>query len=140
MTAILVLILRVLLVIGLYTFLAWALYTIWRDLTLQSQVLASRRVPTLALKIEEGEPEQTLRFEKNEVSIGREPTCDVPISNDTVSANHARLVYHHNQWWIEDLHSTNGTFLNDERVYVQTVLISGDELRVGKVILLVTFG
>ena len=140
MTAIIVLILRVLLVIGLYTFLAWALYTVWRDLTVQSQMLASRRIPTLTLTVEEGEGEHTLRFEKSEIIVGREPICDVVVSNDTVSASHARLTYHHNQWWVEDLHSTNGTFLNDERVYLQTVLISGDELRVGKVNLLVTFG
>lgn len=138
MSAILVLILRIALVICLYTFLAWALYTLWRDLRLQSQMLAARKIPTLTLKSEDEENEQVKQFEKPEVLIGRDTLCDFCVSNETVSANHARLTYHHNQWWIEDLRSTNGTFLNDERIYTQTVLISGDDLRVGRVVLTVT--
>ncbi len=65
--------------------------------------------------------------------IGRSPNSDYPIANETVSARHARLSYHHNQWWVEDLNSTNGTYLNDERLTFPTVIISGDDLRCGRV-------
>ncbi|HHY87480.1 MAG TPA: FHA domain-containing protein [Chloroflexi bacterium] len=140
MSATIVLILRLLLVISLYAFIAWALITIWRDQRQQALLLASRRVPTLRLRVEEGETEKAQSFDKAEVLVGRDATCDFVLENETVSLHHARLVYHHNQWWVEDLQSTNGTFLNDERVYMQTVLISNDELRCGKVYINVTFG
>ena len=48
-----------------------------------------------------------------------------------ISARHAHLTYHHNQWWLEDLASTNGTLLNDIRITTPTVITSGDELQCG---------
>jgi pSer/pThr/pTyr-binding forkhead associated (FHA) protein len=42
------------------------------------------------------------------------------------------LSYHHNQWWLEDLGSTNGTLLNQEKLTIPTVVISGDEFRCGE--------
>jgi pSer/pThr/pTyr-binding forkhead associated (FHA) protein len=41
------------------------------------------------------------------------------------------LRYHHNQWWAEDIHSTNGTFINREKIMDPTVLFSEDVLRCG---------
>jgi len=67
--------------------------------------------------------------------IGRDPASEILVNHETVSNQHARLWYRNKQWWIEDLLSTNGTFLNDERIETPTILISGDEIRVGKVLL-----
>lgn len=131
MTGTVLLVLRILLAIALYTFLLRALYTIWRDLTAQAQQINARQVPVLQV-IHLNGPNPTREFHVPEVVIGRDPACELPLSHDTVSSRHARLSYHHNQWWLEDLHSTNGTFLNDERVYTPVVIISGDELRCGK--------
>ncbi|MBK6645464.1 MAG: FHA domain-containing protein [Anaerolineales bacterium] len=81
----------------------------------------------------------TLRhFNQAAITIGRDPGCDIPLSNDTVSARHAHLIYHHNQWWIEDLASTNGTKLNDTPVSIPTVITSGDELQCGGISLSVS--
>ncbi len=141
MSGIIVLILRILLMIGLYAFLGWAVITIWRDLRAQATVLSAPRVPALTLTTVEdetsmdGQPTQT--FEVPEVVIGRSISNELPIMNETISARHARLSFHHNHWWLEDLNSTNGTFLNDERVSVPTVIVPGDELRVGQVSLAV---
>ncbi|MBK6645972.1 MAG: FHA domain-containing protein [Anaerolineales bacterium] len=66
------------------------------------------------------------------------PRLRHPLSNDTVSARHAHLIYHHNQWWIEDLASTNGTKLNDTPVSIPTVITSGDELQCGGISLSVS--
>ncbi len=129
MTGTVILVLRILLVIALYTFLLRALYTIWRDLAVQASQISGRQVPLLRLT--STAPEGRHDFEVAEVIIGRDPACEQPLTNDTVSARHARLSYHHNQWWLEDLNSTNGTFLNDERVYTPVVIISGDEVRCG---------
>lgn len=136
MTGIVVLILRILLAASLYGFLGLALFTIWRDLRSQSQMISAPDIPTLAIKASEAEPVQT--FATSEVILGRSLNCDFPIPDETVSARHARLSYHHNQWWVEDLHSTNGTFLNDERVTVPTVIVSGDELRCGQVVMILS--
>jgi pSer/pThr/pTyr-binding forkhead associated (FHA) protein len=76
-------------------------------------------------------------FIQTEVTLGRDPVCDIPIFEDTVSARHARLTYHHGQWWVEDLGSTNGTRLNQEMITLPTVLTSGDDIGLGQTSLLV---
>ncbi|MRS02285.1 FHA domain-containing protein [bacterium] len=134
---IIVLILRVLMVVALYGFLTWMMITIWNDLKFHSQILGQKKIPQIILSTE-GDPEADKRaFTQNEVIIGREETCDVFIPDPVISSRHARLVYRNTHWWIEDLMSTNGTYLNDERVGSPAILINGDELRIGKTILMV---
>lgn len=137
MLPIIVLVLRILLVLALYAFLAWAAYSLWSDLKFQTQILSHKKIPPITI-IMDSDPQADRRsFSQNEVMIGREETCDVSLTDPLVSAHHARLVYRNMHWWIEDLMSTNGTYLNDERVESPAVLINGDELRVGKCILVV---
>ncbi len=138
MSGILVLALRFLLAACLYAFLGWALYTIWRELNVHTQHLGSRKVPELTITLLDADNETPRRYIIPDIFIGRDPACECPIAHETISAHHARLNYHHNQWWVEDLASTNGTFINDERVLTPTVLISGDELRCGQFNLLIT--
>ena len=140
MTGIIVFIIRILLAISLYAFLVWALYTLWNELRTNQQVLNSKKIPTLSVQVLEIEPESVHQYNLSQLLIGRDPTCDICLPNELVSAQHARLSFHHNQWWVEDMQSTNGTFLNDERVYTPTVLISGDELSCGKINMSLTFG
>jgi pSer/pThr/pTyr-binding forkhead associated (FHA) protein len=125
-----VFVLRVLLAALLYGFLGWGLVTIWRDLRAQGQFLSKPNIPGLSISKLGDESVQS--FATSELVIGRSTKSDYLIANDTVSARHARLSYHHNQWWAEDLNSMNGTYLNDERLSMPTVIISGDELRCGK--------
>ena len=139
-SAIIVLVLRLALGAVLYLFVGWAFYTIWQDLRQQSHNLASRKVPPLMLKIIGEDDVQPRYFSSPELVIGRDPSCDFHIQDDTVSAHHSRLSYHHHQWWIEDMNSTNGTYLNQEKLTTPTVMISGDELRCGHVILTVVVG
>jgi pSer/pThr/pTyr-binding forkhead associated (FHA) protein len=133
LSAIIVLIVRILMALALFGFLAWAIYTIWRDLNTQTALLQARKTPTINLAITNMLEEQTVAFAIPEVIIGRSPACAYTIHNETVSSTHARLSYHHDQWWVEDLRSTNGTFVNDEKVATPTVLMSGDDLRCGQV-------
>lgn len=138
MSGIVLLVLRILLAASLYAFLGWALITIWRELRIQGQLISSPVIPGMTLtpmEIGQGEP---VSLETGEAVIGRSSNSDYSIPDETVSARHARLSYHHNQWWAEDLKSTNGTYLNDERVSVPTVVVSGDELRCGQVRLLIS--
>jgi FHA domain len=138
--AIIVLVLRIALAAVLYVFVGWAFYTLWRDLNQQSQTLASHRIPPLSLKVQGEDEIQPRYFSIPELIIGRDPQCDFNIQDDTVSARHSRLSYHHHQWWIEDMHSTNGTYLNQERLTTPTVMITGDELRCGQVTMTVAVG
>ncbi|HZD55522.1 MAG TPA: FHA domain-containing protein [Anaerolineales bacterium] len=140
MSGTVLLLLRLLLVGALYTFLGWALLTLWRDLKRQGEVLSSRQAPALTLLRRAGADLETLHFTIPDVSIGRAPTSDLALEDNTVSAVHARLSFHHGQWWVEDLNSRNGTFLNDEPVSQPLVITSGDELRCGQVALTIGIG
>jgi pSer/pThr/pTyr-binding forkhead associated (FHA) protein len=136
---IVLLILRLLLALALYAFLGWALWLLWRDLRSQPQRPSAAAAPlTLTLAGDEAAP--AMRFTRPEVLIGRQPDCDCRLDDKTISARHARLSFHHGQWWVEDLNSKNGTFLNQQRLSEPLVLASGDELRCGQVLLQIHIG
>lgn len=138
MSAVLLLGLRILAAVALYSFVGWALYQLWRTLQQEATFLASRKVTPLTLKIHASEIDtHTLHFTQGDVIIGRDPDCECFLEDAATSARHARLVYHHNQWWLEDLLSTNGTRLNDETVQTATVVVNGDTIRCGQTAILV---
>jgi pSer/pThr/pTyr-binding forkhead associated (FHA) protein len=140
------LILRFLLAALLYAFVGWALYALWRDLQQQAELLAARQAPPLSLALEAETlpagaaalPQRS--FAQTEIVLGRGAACDLSLDDKTVSARHARCTYHHGQWWLEDLGSTNGTFLNNELVETAVVITSGVEVRVGSVVVKVEIG
>lgn len=133
MSAILLLVLRILLAVALYAFLAYALSTLWRDLKRQGELLAVRQPPPITLITELDSPPFTRQFSCSEIIMGRDSTCDFPLNDQTVSSYHARLSYHQNQWWLEDMGSTNGTLLNGEAVTTPVVITNADALRLGQV-------
>lgn len=135
MSAVIVLILRFLLAAALYAFLVWALITLWRELRAQARLAAERRVPPLSVFVACSGGEFRQQLTSPDIYAGRDPACDLPIPDETVSTRHARLSYHDRQWWVEDLHSTNGTLLNKEPVTTPTVIISGDEVACGKALI-----
>ncbi len=135
MTATIVLGLRILLAGALYIFLAWALITLWRELKQQGDILALRKRPGIHItaRLASGR-EDKYYFWQTEITIGRNANCDISIMDDALSAHHARISYHHTQWWLEDLNSTNGTFINNDRVSVPTVIISSDQIKCGNTV------
>ena len=64
--------------------------------------------------------------------VGREPTCDVVVSDGSVSRKHARLERRGEDWAVVDQGSANGTFVDSQRI-VETVLRTGQELRFGAI-------
>jgi hypothetical protein len=126
--------------LALYGFLAWAFLILWRDLKMQSRLLALRQPPPVWLWVDADTATQAIQFTGHSIAIGRDPLCDMILDNGTVSAQHARLAYRQSQWWLEDLHSTNGTYLNQEAVLEPVVVTNGDELRCGQVVLRVKIG
>jgi len=124
--------LRIGMTLSLYFFMGWAFLLLWRNFKIESELLAIRKTPPLTLTFEDHTNElKTKHFRNPEIMLGRDPHSEIYLENKTVSAHHARLSYHHGQWWLEDLQSTNGTTLNGEDVETPTIVISGDEIRCG---------
>jgi hypothetical protein len=64
--------------------------------------------------------------------VGRDPTCEVVVSDGSVSRKHARIERRGNEWAVVDQGSANGTFVDSQRV-VESPLRSGQELRFGAI-------
>ncbi|HZD69593.1 MAG TPA: FHA domain-containing protein [Actinomycetes bacterium] len=69
---------------------------------------------------------------KESVTVGRAATCDLVVADNYVSNVHARIYLRDGSYWLEDLGSTNGTYMNRTRVSVPTAFGAGDEVRMGK--------
>ncbi len=135
MIATTVLILRLALAFALYAFLGWALWTLLQELKQQGDRLSAQKQPEITLSIQADQGQETIRrFSQPEIMIGRDPNCDLAMMDEALSAHHARLAYHHGQWWLEDLNSTNGTFLNRERLTTAAVVITGDRFKCGNTV------
>lgn len=64
------------------------------------------------------------------LTLGRAPSCELVFDDDTVSRRHAGLRLREGRWFIADLESSNGTWVNGRRVYDAEVR-PGDEIRLG---------
>ena len=69
------------------------------------------------------------------ITIGRAPDSTLVLEDDFASGRHARLVPHDGQWFVEDLGSTNGTFLNRTKVTSPMPVPIGAPVRIGKTVL-----
>jgi pSer/pThr/pTyr-binding forkhead associated (FHA) protein len=70
-----------------------------------------------------------------EVTLGRAPGCQVPLDDAYASQVHARVFQRDGQWYLEDLGSTNGTYLNRRRVAGPVVFKRRDRLQIGNTVL-----
>jgi hypothetical protein len=68
---------------------------------------------------------------RSEVLIGRIHACDLVIADPTVSTRHAFLGHVEGRWFLRDLGTTNGTFVNGARVIDEIEVAPGDELGIG---------
>ena len=65
--------------------------------------------------------------------VGRDQSADLVIPRSTISRQHSRLRRDGSAWWVEDMGSTNGTFVNESRIS-ERKLIDGDQIRFGDTI------
>ena len=68
---------------------------------------------------------------RREVVLGREDTCDVVLANPLVSRRHARVWPSAGRYGVEDLQSSNGTYVNGQRITAPVELRDGDRLTLG---------
>src|SRR4051812_16215397 len=73
-------------------------------------------------------------LEEDEFTIGRDVKNNIVVDKDNVSRRHAKIVMRQGQFFVSDLGSTNGTYLNDEEVLEEKPLRSGDLVKVGSTI------
>lgn len=76
--------------------------------------------------------ESTLQLAEGENILGRGAECSLVVDATTVSRRHARVTVTHGAASIQDLQSTNGTFVNKQPAIAPTLLKDGDEVSLGK--------
>jgi pSer/pThr/pTyr-binding forkhead associated (FHA) protein len=69
------------------------------------------------------------------LEIGRDPACAIRPNDTYLSQQHARIFNRNGSWLVEDLGSTNGTYLNQQKVTVPSQISPGDRIRVGKTVI-----
>jgi hypothetical protein len=140
---------QALLLILLYLFVWRALRVVIRDVSAASRsqpaaAVASakrgrggpvaRSAPTeLVVRSPDGHP-RVIPLDGQDITFGRAETSTVVISDPFVSDAHARVYYRDGAWVIDDLGSTNGTYLNQARVTQPQPLAAGDQLAIGKTV------
>jgi pSer/pThr/pTyr-binding forkhead associated (FHA) protein len=75
------------------------------------------------------------------VRVGKRPTNDLVISHQTLSASHAVVAFRDGGFWLTDLGSANGTFVNGTKIRSGEPrrLAAGDQIKLGAVVLTVRF-
>lgn len=76
-------------------------------------------------------PAGEYELESGSILVGRSADCEVVVDDPLVSRHHARVVIEEQLAWLEDLHSTNGVYVNATRLTHRTRLCEGDRILVG---------
>ena len=68
------------------------------------------------------------------ITLGRKPENTIVLTEPFVSGNHAKIYAKNNNLYVEDLNSTNGVYVNNERIEEKYKLIADDEVKIGSAI------
>jgi two-component system cell cycle response regulator len=109
-----------------------------QEITLLGDDAKAKELPPgimVLLRVLEGqEVGKGYQVNKVPVSLGRDALCDVSINDTRMSRQHAMLFYYSPNFYLKDLGSTNGTFVNDKRIK-QSAIVNGDHIKVGSTVL-----
>jgi pSer/pThr/pTyr-binding forkhead associated (FHA) protein len=95
---------------------------------------AAKRIPTTLTVTEGSLVGTTLSLIETGVLLGRNPECTLVLDDDFASGRHARIFRHDGGWFVEDLGSTNGTYMGSTRLTQPVAVEVGSTLRIGKTI------
>ena len=68
------------------------------------------------------------------ITLGRKPENTIVLTEPFVSGNHAKIYAKNNNLYVEDLNSTNGVYVNNERIQEKYKLVADDEVKIGSAI------
>lgn len=97
---------------------------------------AARKVPREIVVTEGPLRGTTIALGQQSILIGRNPESTLVLSDDYASGRHARIFPENGDWYVEDLNSTNGTFVGQQRVAGDPVKLGvGSTMRIGTTVL-----
>jgi FHA domain len=127
-------ILRLLFLGFLYAFLFAVVRVLLRDLRAAAREPGAELGRLTVLASPSDEPPAGASFGLDAVaSLGRDVNNTIVLEDDFVSTHHATLTFRGRAWYVEDQGSTNGTFVNGNRVEGISPIAFGDELQLGQV-------
>jgi pSer/pThr/pTyr-binding forkhead associated (FHA) protein len=94
-----------------------------------------RGAPTHVAIVEGANEGERVSLDEAPILIGRGSDAAIRLDDDYVSTRHARIASSGDQWFVEDLGSTNGTYIGSHRLTQPTTLQLGSKVRIGKTIL-----
>src|SRR5215218_5305278 len=94
-----------------------------------------RGAPSHVLVVEGGNAGERADLDRAPLLIGRGNDAAIRLDDDYVSTRHARIASSGDEWFVEDLGSTNGTYVGNSRISQATAIQLGVQVRVGKTIL-----
>jgi len=94
------------------------------------RVAATPARQTILLVQPDGTKSYPYRLE-GATTIGRAAECELRLDDTYVSQQHARIFDRNGNWYVEDLGSTNGTYVNEQKLVAPAMLTPGDTVRVG---------
>jgi len=94
-----------------------------------------RGSPTHVAVVEGANTGERASLDAAPILIGRGHDAAIRLDDDYVSTRHARIAFSGDQWFVEDLGSTNGTYVGTARITQPTALSLGNQVRIGKTVL-----
>jgi pSer/pThr/pTyr-binding forkhead associated (FHA) protein len=94
-----------------------------------------RGSPSHVVVTEGGNVGERAELDHAPILIGRGSDAAIKLDDDYVSTRHARIAASGDQWFVEDLGSTNGTYIGTVRITQPTTITLGTQIRIGKTIL-----
>ena len=76
----------------------------------------------------------SIALDRRELTIGRAEDSDLIVDDEFASTHHAKLVLINNDWLVQDLNSTNGTFIGENRIGTPAVVKVNTPIRIGKTV------